>query len=587
MRHRYTPAPANDTCGVVGSTAAEGEAKSRCPWRKTNSVGGSEAGLYRVTKSDVLDRLADLEISRNKSQNESGKREGSEGAARRKEGMIEVSVAVVVVVVVTVAIRRCVARRGRGARPRAAIMECVCSQPSSLGAMSGARRYFVFLVAMAETMLWSGTIFGWASLVHVLKVQGVYSNLCPDHAHTPAHNTTTHTPLSHNKTGVVCGAQDDRMALLYTVACVVYSTPGIFIGYSLHHFGLAFTRVMGGLMVSCGFILLSLTTAATPDYLWGATILLSVGGNTIRMSGLQFGNLFPEGTQHSHGHHQRGLHSFCGDYDPPADDVRERDGLELHLLGVRCRLLAGGGGDALHPAPPHPRLHAARKKEEGDEVSLRRSIFSLSSLLHAYWVFINLLGVTLFNTHFNTWINRFATTDDEVGLYSRLFGLANILCVLVTPLPGITMDLLTRRFQKGKSGMLAHLASLQAMILPMLFVTMSVTIQTTMLLFRSPWAVYIGLLCLMLNRPSCLAVGNPFVRARFPADHFNRLIGIQSTVLSLFTFIQYPHFTWAQHAYYTTFGLTVAAIALSFSHPLHLLSKSYLKRALPPAPVEV
>lgn len=30
-------------------------------------------------------------------------------------------------------------------------------------------------------MLWSGTIYGWASLVHVLKVQGVYYDLCRVH----------------------------------------------------------------------------------------------------------------------------------------------------------------------------------------------------------------------------------------------------------------------------------------------------------------------------------------------------------------------------------------------------------------------
>ncbi|MPC31875.1 Solute carrier family 43 member 3 [Portunus trituberculatus] len=208
------------------------------------------------------------------------------------------------------------------------------------------------------------------------------------------------------------------MALLYTVACVVYSTPGIFIGYALHHFGLAFTRVLGGLMVSCGFILLSLTTAAAPDNLWGATILLSVGGNTIRMSGLQFGNLFPEGRNTA-------MAIISGVFTPSA--------------GIMTLLQAVSKEDP------------DEKKEKEDEVSLKSSIFSLSSLLHAYWVFINLLGVTLFNTHFNTWINRFATTEDEVGLYSRLFGLANILCVLVTPLPGITMDLLTRRFQKGES----------------------------------------------------------------------------------------------------------------------------------------
>ncbi|KAG0728103.1 hypothetical protein GWK47_033195 [Chionoecetes opilio] len=147
------------------------------------------------------------------------------------------------------------------------------------------------------------------------------------------------------------------------------------------------------------------------------------------------------------------------------------------------------------------------------------------------------------------------------------------------------MDLLKRRFQKGKSGVMVDLAAVQAMIPPMVLVTLSVTLQTTMLLFRASWAVYLGLLCLMLNRPSCLAVGNPFVRARFPASHFNRLIGIQGTVLSLFTFIQYPHFTWAQHAYYLTFGLTVAAIIVGLSLPLHLLSKTYLRRVLPPASI--
>lgn len=26
--------------------------------------------------------------------------------------------------------------------------------------------------------MWSGTVFGWASLVHVMKLQGVYDNLC-------------------------------------------------------------------------------------------------------------------------------------------------------------------------------------------------------------------------------------------------------------------------------------------------------------------------------------------------------------------------------------------------------------------------
>lgn len=84
-------------------------------------------------------------------------------------------------------------------------MTVVCGQPPSLGSMPRGWRWAVFTVGMVETMLWSGTIYGWASLVHVLKIQGVYYNLCPldqlehlDYA-PDAHNTTTHASLNHSK----------------------------------------------------------------------------------------------------------------------------------------------------------------------------------------------------------------------------------------------------------------------------------------------------------------------------------------------------------------------------------------------------
>lgn len=77
-------------------------------------------------------------------------------------------------------------------------MTLVCGQPPSLGSMSRGWRWAVFVVGMVETMLWSGTIFGWASLVHVLKLQSVYYNLCPqDPVLSPDVNGTQET---QNKT---------------------------------------------------------------------------------------------------------------------------------------------------------------------------------------------------------------------------------------------------------------------------------------------------------------------------------------------------------------------------------------------------
>ncbi|KAG0728102.1 Solute carrier family 43 member 3 [Chionoecetes opilio] len=295
--------------------------------------------------------------------------------------------------------------------------------------MSRRRRWAMFIVAMVEAMLWSGNIFGWASLVHVLKLQGVYSNLCPldptHDAYTTDLNVTTPAGLNatssliHNKTGFVCPPQDDRMALLYTVACVVYATPGIVIGYALHHFGLAFTRVTGGLMVSCGFVLLSFTSQATPNYLWGATLLLAIGGNTIRMSGLQYGNLFPE-------HRNTAMAIISGVFTPSAGimmlvQTMYEGGMAWHKI---CWVFAMASFMVVALTPLMPRHHIPMSLEpenhgcqdnqvEKRQSSLKMSIFSVSSMLHAYWIFINMLGVTLFNTHFNTWINKFSQTEEE------------------------------------------------------------------------------------------------------------------------------------------------------------------------------
>lgn len=79
-----------------------------------------------------------------------------------------------------------------------------------------------------------------------------------------SHENLSTTPQSLLlQTKLACSSQDQQFALIYTVACVLYSIPGILLGYCLHHFGLAVTRVLGGLLISSGFVLLALTTAGS------------------------------------------------------------------------------------------------------------------------------------------------------------------------------------------------------------------------------------------------------------------------------------------------------------------------------------
>ncbi|XP_068238801.1 equilibrative nucleobase transporter 1-like [Palaemon carinicauda] len=509
----------------------------------------------------------------------------------------------------------------------------VLKQPASLREMSYIRRWLVFFSGFLETALWSGTIFGWASLVHILKTQGVFSHLCRDDFQEGWNETLAISLSSDEEAFTIpsaiargCRAQDERFALIGTVAMVLYSTPGILIGYGLHHLGQAFTRITSSVLISLGFVLLSLTSKETPDYLWGGSIFVSVGGNMIRMSCLEFGNLFPERRNTVMGI-VSGIYTlsaavfmlmqfafeagyrwemicqvmavgsslivfttlFIPWHHIPNDDYEEAEyGQQLKCLTVDGTKDNSGKLTDVRTntevCAGKMKLVTTRKASDSPQIPLRESLFSVSMGLLQFWIFNNMFAITIFGTYFNSWINRFSKNVEEAAYYSRMFGYANILCALATPLPGSIIDALSAYLKKGKKSLDESVANVQATIAPMIFISITITVQISCFLFFSPWAVYVGLFFLIINRPGCLGVGIPFMRARFPANHFNRLIGIQGTLIAVLATLQYPHFTWSQTHYYWAMGLVIFMLSLSVVLPLHLLNKKYLYRTFDRSP---
>lgn len=54
-----------------------------------------------------------------------------------------------------------------------------CQQNPNLE-LSVCRRVTMFLAGILECMLFGGVVFGWPQLVHLLKMDSVYANLCSD-----------------------------------------------------------------------------------------------------------------------------------------------------------------------------------------------------------------------------------------------------------------------------------------------------------------------------------------------------------------------------------------------------------------------
>lgn len=492
----------------------------------------------------------------------------------------------------------------------------LCQQPNSVEDISVTHRIIIYLIGIFEAITWSGCIFGWPQMLQVLKMNGIYSHLCETNVKGFLFsNVTSQDQLQNDMTlnspvYLHCPAQDERYALIYTVSCVLYSAPGILNGYSLHHFGLAATRVAAGLMMMGGFLCLSAITIESPDYLWGGAILISISGNTIRMSGLQFGSLFPKhcatATSVISGIFSASaavfilftygssaglswqsmcyIYAFAASFILVATVIIPLKHIPYAKVPVGSNLdEESRGKTSKEDTALKVKISSANRKvnpEKEQGISLLVSLFSYSNILFIYWYSINMVSVTIFTAFFNSWIHRISQNSEEALYYSRLFGYANMLCVFFSFLPGFVIGLMTKTFQKDSSGLCAHVAKVQALSLPKALVSITATIQISCLLFNQSWAVYLALLCLAITKPACNGVGMPFLRLRFPENHFNRLVGLQGTLTSALTMLQYAHFVWAQIHFYPAMISVIIFLLLGLCNPMHLLNKNYITKSL-------
>jgi hypothetical protein len=77
------------------------------------------------------------------------------------------------------------------------------------------RSYKVALVALTElsSLMYAGTVFGWAPILLVLRSEGLFSNRCGP------------------EDGDWCAGQKEALGMIFTMAAVVYSACGVGVGW--------------------------------------------------------------------------------------------------------------------------------------------------------------------------------------------------------------------------------------------------------------------------------------------------------------------------------------------------------------------
>ncbi|XP_018013380.1 equilibrative nucleobase transporter 1, partial [Hyalella azteca] len=405
-----------------------------------------------------------------------------------------------------------------------------CQQAPDL-TLSPCRRAAIFMVGALEVLLFGGAVFGWPQLVHLLKMDSVFADLCNDvnTAAGPGINKYEAVPqgeifnnsrcmalnatpvfLPGHKVGVEqCAPQDEMFALIFTLAVGCYGIPSFLVGFLLHHAGLWPTRISAGAMLCVGFIFLGITTKESPYWLFPAMMLLALGGNQLRMSGLQFADMFPA-------HKATALTLLASMFSTSASlflvfQLAERYHIERSII---CWCLAGLSTFVLwmtfimppHHIPCHDDYDKSGVGEhdeltlsysyntggvavkEVQELSLLRALVTLSSILLQVWLTANLLAVNIYQLTYNYWITIVSCTTDEAELFSILYSCVNFISVFV--------DLL----------------EIRSTIFPLAFTTVCTFCMYLLLLFFHPVGVYCSLVFMALTRPCVVAVATAFVR---------------------------------------------------------------------------
>ncbi|KAK7929700.1 hypothetical protein WMY93_006095 [Mugilogobius chulae] len=127
------------------------------------------------------------------------------------------------------------------------------------GADGGPRpRYWLTLASgMVECLCFAGVLFGWASLVFVLKEEGYFGQYCEG----SLNNTS---PTSD------CSRQDEQFSLVFTIGSFLNNFMTFTNGYIFDRFGTTVTRLLGIFFYTSGTLLVAFSSAALSVMLFPA-----------------------------------------------------------------------------------------------------------------------------------------------------------------------------------------------------------------------------------------------------------------------------------------------------------------------------
>ncbi|XP_053361455.1 solute carrier family 43 member 3b [Clarias gariepinus] len=463
-------------------------------------------------------------------------------------------------------------------------------------------RYGLTLVSgLVECLCFAGILFGWASLVFVLKSDGYFSYLCV--------NSTVNGTITKD-----CSKQDEQLSIIFTIASFMNNFFTLPNGFVFDYFGTTVTRLLGISFYTVGTLLVAFSNAALSVLLYPALSLIAVGGIIFLLTNMQVGNLFGA-------HRSTIITLYNGAFDSSSAvflvvKLLYQDGVSLcysliflsccsavHLIrtfllmprkhipyplpdnytyGLRCgpssesedvhsKSKIQGCGAVETPSKENQSTRTSHP--DMSDRSFKSCLVSWFFIWHLLWLSIMQLRHYLFIGTLNPMLNHLTAGDPSlVSKYTNAFAFTQLCGILCAPWNGLIMD--RNRGKPREKGQSESEADLKAAILS-LFVTV-----VQCVLFSLCAAIpllplqYLTFILQVLNRSFLYGGNAAFISIAFPPAHFGKLYGTVMALSAVVSLLQYPCFSLINgplngDPFAVNVALTILS-CLAFIHPLYV-----------------
>jgi len=461
-------------------------------------------------------------------------------------------------------------------------------------------RYLYAIWSFFECLGFGGLIYGWGSLVFVLKDEGLYlDQLCglplQNSMSNSTQSTSGETTQDANTDPFNCQARDDKFNLVFTVGSSMLCVGSFVMGQISFKFGTRVTRLVALVLFTGGALMIAFTSNDAPWLIFPGLSLVGVGGIVLLMTNKQVSLLFPTG-----GGLVVGLIGGAMDASAGVQQMVKlgyENGISRqtsYIILAACHLLTLVNTlvflpkDFVKKQELNTTLTVDAKLDKGkqksspseddstgaDPVSVfgqhstfRQCLVSPYFIGHLVWMSFLSLRFLFFLGSINSMMEEILEDEKEqVSHYTDAMSYTIICGIFVSPIAGFVYDCFGRYFCRSDSIMRQKVMPSVALLV---ITTTLCLILSCLVLVDSSSVLYAVFVVFMLYRSFLFMMAAGFVIAIFPGKCFGILYGIMLLIAGIVIFLQYAIFQMVDAVGFRAVNLLfVGIVMVTYIHPL-------------------